>query len=343
MDFTTTLLQWYEKNKRDLPWRENKDPYRIWISEIMLQQTRVGTVIPYFERFMKAFPSIPDLAAAPDELLMKCWQGLGYYSRAANLKKTAKIITEQYGGKFPRRPYEIKALPGIGPYTAGAVASIAFDEKEPAVDGNVLRIFSRIFLNFGDIGSGPIKKEITQQVIQSLPQRRSGDFNQALMDLGATICLPSRPLCGQCPVHDFCRAGKEGRPHELPIKKPKKKREIKEYTVLLIESGDRIAIEKRPDQGILKNLWQFPLIEGTVESPYYVEDLMEDMGVFPRAVEEGPKAKHIFSHQEWLMSSYIITLEDAGENWTWATRTEIKDRYSIPSAFSKYLEYIEKK
>ncbi|SHJ59202.1 A/G-specific adenine glycosylase [Parasporobacterium paucivorans] len=341
MNFTKTLLAWYDANARKLPWRENKDPYRVWISEIMLQQTRVAAVIPYYARFMEALPSVRDLAGVSEEILMKLWQGLGYYSRAANLKKAAQVIMEQHGGVFPREVNEILELPGIGPYTAGAVSSIAFSKPEAAVDGNVLRIFSRILMISGDIGSSAVKRGIAAEVQKRVSRERPGDFNQGLMDLGATICLPGKPLCPECPVEKFCAARKCGRQQELPVKTAKKSREIKEYTVLIIESGDRIALEKRPPDGLLKDLWQFPLLEGCVESQYYVEDMMEEKGNPIRSIKEGPCAKHLFSHQEWRMKSYILHMDHIAAGWTWATRLDIQEKYSIPSAFSKYLEYIK--
>ena len=247
-DLSGSLLHWYDYNKRILPWRENKDPYRIWISEIMLQQTRVEAVKPYFDRFMEVLPTVYDLAKVDDDRLMKLWEGLGYYNRARNLKAAAQTIVEEYGGQLPADYDKLLSLKGIGMYTAGAIGSIAFELQVPAVDGNVLRVISRITEDRQDIMKQSVRRQIEENLLGIMPE----DFNQALIELGATVCVPNgQPLCDQCPWDTVCKAYKEDLIDQLPVKTPKKARRIEHKTVFLLECGEQIAIHKRGDKGLL--------------------------------------------------------------------------------------------
>ena len=337
------LLSWYRREKRDLPWRENRDPYRIWISEIMLQQTRVEAVKPYFFRFFEHFPRISDLAAAPEEELLKCWEGLGYYSRARNIKKAAEILTEKYNGIFPESDGEILALPGIGSYTAGAIASIAFELPVPAVDGNVLRVLSRVTGSFDDILKQSTKKKMEALVSEVIQPGSAGDFNQALIETGAMICIPGgAPLCSQCPFFTVCAARSQGLTEKLPVKTPKKKRKIEEKTVLLLEYQDKIAIRKRREDGLLASLYEFVNVPGQLSAEE--AGALLDQEVWPEPL---PEAKHIFSHVEWHMGGYFVSLKEMPESLPgeesgpalFLTWEEIRKEYSIPSAFEKYTGY----
>ena len=253
------LLLWYRENARVLPWRSDPTPYRVWISEIMLQQTRVAAVLDYYRRFLEAVPTVADLAALPEDALMKLWQGLGYYSRARNLQKAARQIMESFGGVFPNTYDGIRSLAGVGDYTAGAVASIAFGLPVPAVDGNVLRVVTRITGDPGDITAPAVKRRITESLRQIIPTEAPGQFNQAMMELGATVCLPNgAPLCDRCPAAEFCRARLEDRIGQLPVKAPKKARRIERRSVYLIVSEQGVALRRRPDKGLLAGLWEYP-------------------------------------------------------------------------------------
>ena len=253
------LLAWYDIHRRILPWREEVSPYRTWVSEIMLQQTRVAAVLPYFQRFMEAFPTVEALAQADTERLMKLWEGLGYYSRARNLQKAARILTEQYGGRFPETYRELTALPGIGDYTAGAILSIAFGQAVPAVDGNVLRLAARITGSRLDVLDAKNRKIFRSWMAAAMSQERPGAYNQALMDLGATVCLPSgAPLCGDCPAGDFCIARQEGCQARLPVRSPKREKRTEHLTVFLLRRGTAAALRQRPDTGLLAGLWEYP-------------------------------------------------------------------------------------
>ncbi len=339
------LLSWYREHKRDLPWRANKDAYRIWISEIMLQQTRVEAVKPYYFRFMEHFPTVEALAAAPDDELMKCWEGLGYYSRARNLKKAAGVIVEQYGGKLPASRNELLELPGIGSYTAGAIASIAYEIPAPAVDGNVLRVLSRVCGSRDDILKQSTKKRMESLVSEIIREGEAGDFNQALIEIGAIVCVPNgAPLCDSCPFYTVCAARAEELIGEIPVKTPKKKRKIEEKTVLILQHGEKIAIRKRAAEGLLASLYEFVSVPGKLG----MEEIAEffDETIVP---EKLPDAKHIFSHVEWHMNGYRIPITEipkqlAGEqpeDFILADVEELKERYPIPNAFAAYKELLE--
>lgn len=338
------LLKWYDENKRELPWRNGKNPYHIWLSEIMLQQTRVEAVKGYYARFLEKVPKVEDLAELSDDVLMKLWQGLGYYNRARNLKKAAQQIMSEYNGKFPERYEEILKLPGIGEYTAGAVASIAFGECVPAVDGNVYRIYTRLCADDEDVTQGRTRKRIREAVAQLVPEKEPGEFNQAWMDLGATICLPNgEPLCEKCPLASFCSAHREGREQAYPVKAPKKARRLEERTVFLLEYQGQYCIQQRPQKGLLAGLWEFPSQSGKV-SMTELQDVLKEWHVEASEIELLGNQKHIFSHVEWRMIGYLVHLETfpeaLQESMVLSTARQLREKYSIPSAFSGYLEVI---
>ena len=332
----TPLLAWYDNNKRDLPWRQNTDPYRVWVSEIMLQQTRVAAVIPYFERWMQALPDAAALAAVDDEQLMKLWQGLGYYSRARNLKKAAQVIISEHGGQFPDSYNELLKLPGIGEYTAGAIASIAFSERVSAVDGNVLRIVSRLGDVHDDILEPRTKKAMRTALDAALPHQRCGDFNQALMDLGATVCLPNgKPLCEACPLADLCAARKLGTAENLPVRTKKAQRRIEEMTVYLLIKDGSVALRKRSAEGLLAGLWEFPHIPGTLHEDA-AADPLADWGLSVLDWKKKISAKHIFTHVEWHMTGYLLTVTgNDTSDFVWADREKLTS-LAVPGAFQKY-------
>ncbi len=318
------LLLWFGENARTLPWRSAPTPYRVWVSEIMLQQTRVEAVKPYFERFMKALPDVEALAVCPEDMLMKLWEGLGYYNRARNMQKAAVQVMEEYGGKLPADYGELLKLKGIGPYTAGAVASIAYGLPAAAVDGNVLRIITRVTADDTDIMKPSFRGEVEKRLLDvmqglSLPKdlRKSlkgenvpGTLNQALMELGATVCLPNgAPLCGECPWREVCLARRQDRIGELPVKRRAKERRIEERTVFIIRDGGKVAIRKRPDTGLLAGLYELPNVEGSLgseETLAYVKEL----SFLPIRLKELGEAKHIFSHVEWHMKGYAILVQE---------------------------------
>lgn len=338
------LLEWYGKYKRELPWRQDTEPYHVWISEIMLQQTRVEAVKEYYIRFLKHLPEVRALAQVPEDELMKLWQGLGYYNRARNLKKAAQVIEQEYQGEFPEEYELLLKLPGIGEYTAGAIASIAFGKRVPAVDGNVYRIYTRYFADSSDITKGKVRKRIRDEVGGALPEKCAGEFNQALMDLGATICIPNgQPLCGECPAANWCMAGKQGNMLDFPVKAEKKPRKIQERTVFLLEYQGKYFIQQRPEKGLLAGLWEFPSQEGTL-SLEEIKSGLQDAGAGFAEIELLGKGKHIFSHVEWHMLGYLVHLvelpQDIVSGGVLSTVEQIQNKYSIPSAFSVYLEEI---
>lgn len=341
------LLEWYNANKRILPWRDHKDPYRIWVSEIMLQQTRVEAVKPYYDRFLTALPTIEDLARVEQEQLLKLWEGLGYYNRVRNMQKAAQIMMDQYQGKMPMEYEQILQLPGIGSYTAGAIISIAFDKAYPAVDGNVLRILTRLTADKSDILNQKFKKQVEQALLEKMPQDRPGDFNQAMMELGATVCLPNgSPKCDVCPWAKMCLARKYNLVDQIPYKEKKQKRVIEKKTVLIIRDGERTYIQKRPDKGLLAGLYEFPSLVGWVKKEE-IEKYVIELGFEPLYIERVEDAKHIFSHREWHMRGYVIRVADTKLE---GNRTEeikgmffpkeIEQSYPIPSAFRVFTRYI---
>lgn len=348
-EIVPALLSWYEYNARILPWRSEPTPYHVWISEIMLQQTRVEAVKPYYDRFLCELPDIEALSKVEDEKLMKLWQGLGYYNRARNLKTAALTIMNEYNGVMPRDYEKILSLKGIGEYTAGAISSIAYQIPVPAVDGNVLRVISRVEANDEDILKASTKKRVREELLEIMPEDRAGDFNQALMELGATVCIPNgKPLCEKCPWDTICQAYKQDRVMELPVKQPKKKRKIEQRTVFLLYSKGKIAVCKRPDTGLLAGLWEFPNELGKLGIEEAKENL-EQWGINQYELEKTAKGKHIFSHIEWQMSGYFVEIEDGDAiDWRelefeWISVEEMERKYAIPSAYELFLRELEKK
>lgn len=329
------LLDWYDKNRRHLPWREQCSAYRTWVSEIMLQQTRVSAVIPYFHRFMAAFPTVEALANADSAHLMKLWEGLGYYSRARNLQKAARIIVEQYGGQFPDTYEALTALPGIGDYTAGAILSIAFDRRIPAVDGNVLRLAARITGSRLDVLDSKNRKLYRATMTEAMPVQRSGAYNQALMDLGAMVCLPSgKPLCEECPAQDFCQARAEGSQQELPIRQKKKDKRVEKKTVFLLLRDGEVALRQRPESGLLAGLWEYPHVDGLLDETTAAEQLAE-WGITPHKWIKTLSFKHEFTHIRWDMVGYILQVKGDGPTaWIWADE-KARRQMAVPSAFEK--------
>lgn len=335
------LLFWYEEHARILPWRSEPTPYRVWISEIMLQQTRVEAVKPYFARFMEALPDIPALAEVEEDRLMKLWEGLGYYNRARNLQKAAREAVEQHGGELPGSYEELLKLPGIGPYTAGAIASIAFQIPVPAVDGNVLRVISRVCASREDITKQSVKTEMEKDLLRTMPKDRARDYNQTLMEIGATVCIPNgQPKCAECPLQSLCLAHRQDITNEIPVKAPKKGRRIEERTILLLEYQGKLAVNKRPAKGLLAGLYEYPNLEGKL-SAEEVEALIENENGKIRNIELLKSGKHIFSHVEWHMTGYRVILDKTPENAVFVEKQKILNEYSIPSALRVYTEYVE--
>lgn len=332
------LLEWYAKHARFLPWRDDPAPYRVWISEIMLQQTRVSAVMPYYERFLRALPDVPALASVPDEELMKLWEGLGYYSRARNLKKAAQIVMDEHSGVLPASFEALISLPGIGSYTAGAVASIAFGLPVPAVDGNVLRVVSRVKGSRGNIADARVKRSMEAEIAKILPRACAGDFNQSLMELGATVCLPNgAPLCKQCPLASRCVAAKENLTAEIPVKAAKKKRRIEQKTVFVILSDGCVALQKRGETGLLASLWEFPNADDSL-SEAQAAAFLKSRGIEARTLFPLPPAKHIFTHIEWHMTGYLVHTQTKNDGFTWSTKKGLQYDHALPSAFRTYLK-----
>ncbi|MBR1553689.1 MAG: A/G-specific adenine glycosylase [Schwartzia sp.] len=343
------LLTWFRARARSLPWRDDPRPYYVWVSEIMLQQTRVAAVMPYFSRFIAALPSTAALAAVDDDALMKLWEGLGYYSRARNLKKAAAVIMEKHGGAIPRDFDTLLALPGIGRYTAGAIASIAYGVRVPAVDGNVLRVVARLTASRDDILRDATKRAVEDALAAAMP-KEAGLFNQAMMELGALVCLPRTAHCEECPLASLCRAHAEGIESELPVKAAKKARRIEPRTVLLIEQDGKFAVAKRPKRGLLADLWELPNLSG-VKTRAEILALCKNAGFSVKSIRRMKAARHIFTHIEWQLTGWHIRLADEAEvrepratygsaplpPLTWATRAELSETYGIPTAFHAYL------
>ncbi|NCB92005.1 MAG: A/G-specific adenine glycosylase [Clostridia bacterium] len=338
------LLEWYKENHRILPWRESKNPYYIWISEIMLQQTRVEAVKPYFERFIHALPSIKDVAVCPEQQLMKLWEGLGYYNRVRNIQKAAVEVVEQYQGSLPKDYGQLKELPGIGNYTAGAVASIAYGIPVPAVDGNVLRVHARLTESYDDILKQSVKTKVEMEMQRIMPQEHPGEFNQALMELGAMVCVPNgMAKCESCPISHLCVAYEHQTVMELPVKKKKKERRREEKTVLVIKDGERAAIRRRPDKGLLAGLYELPNLNGHLGEEEVLKWLKRYQ-LLPLRIQALDGAKHIFSHVEWDMIGYVInvaSLENEKErDMLFVDIKDIEKKYPVPAAFQAYASHI---
>ena len=335
------LLQWFNANKRLLPFRQEPSAYHIWVSEIMLQQTRVAAAIPYYERFIAALPDPAALAACEPDALRKLWQGLGYYNRVNNMQKAARIVCEQYGGDLPADYEALRSLPGIGDYTAGAVASIAFGIPVPAVDGNVLRVFARLYNDDADVMTPAAKKAFTVRVVDQMPKATPGPYNEALMELGALVCVPNgAPLCGQCPLAEVCLARAAGTTAQLPQKAKPKPRKIVPVTLALVESPAGFLVQQRPEKGLLAGLWQPVLWEGEhllqAEVVARLAALGLDTGTAAPAAL--PAAKHIFTHIEWLMSGVQlhVPVQSAPAGYVWASREQLRTTYALPGAFRAY-------
>ena len=328
------IVKWYKENKRMLPWRKQKNPYAIWISEIMLQQTRIEAVKVYYERFMREIPNIETLANIEEEVLLKLWEGLGYYSRAKNLKKAAIKICEEYGGNMPKYYEQLVDLPGIGEYTAGAIASIAYHERVPAVDGNVLRVISRIIGSTKDILLPDTKREMTAKLKAIMP-KEAGDFNEGLMELGERICIPNgEPFCNNCPLQAYCVAYKQGLTNQIPVRIKKTKRKYEERLIFVLEWKDKIAIQKRGEKGLLAGMYEFPNVmkkEGLI-----IKQILQTWNLEAEQKEALGKAKHIFSHIEWNMEGWRIKVKNKNEQFIWAKKEEIIEKYAIPEAFGYY-------
>ncbi len=370
-EFQDQFIQWYEQEKRNLPWRYNRDPYRIWISEIMLQQTRVDTVIDYFYRFMEWFPTIEELATAPEEKLLKAWEGLGYYSRARNIQAAAKQIMSEFDGKMPQTPEEISSLKGIGPYTTGAIASIAFGLPEPAVDGNVMRVVSRLFCIEADIAKASSRKIFDEAMRKIIDETYPGEFNQAMMDLGSAICTPTSPKCEACPIQAFCLANKRGIQTSFPVKTKKAKpKNVYYISAALQNHSGAYYFEERDSQKLLANMWTFPMVEVTQEEYERLKkewEAKQEVDLFDDLVAEDGKellfekqelfiwqtrhlgeVTHVFSHLKWhVLLFYGRATEEAEQEFTenktskWLKPAAF-DSVVFPKVQMKLVEQLEK-
>ena len=339
------LLDWYRTNRRDLPWRHTNDPYKIWLSEIMLQQTRVEAVKPYYARFLETCPTVEALAALPEDKLLKLWEGLGYYSRARNLQKAARTVVEEHGGQMPASYEALRRLSGIGDYTAGAIASIAFGIRVPAVDGNVLRVLARLQGSHEDITQQATKNAWRERLLKVIP-KAAGDFTQSLIELGATVCVPNgEAKCAECPLAPYCVAKREHLIDEIPVRAAKKPRRVEKRTVLVIQDGDRTALHKRADRGLLAGLFELPNVLGYLDEdalPAYVRSI----GFEPLKIERLDDAKHIFSHIEWHMIAYAVRITPEFDGFHGASgmllvqNDDLHANYAIPSAFAAYKKYL---
>jgi len=328
------LVPWFLRAKRDLEWRNDPTPYRVWISEIMLQQTRVEAVKPYYDRFLAELPDVAALAAADETRLLKLWEGLGYYRRARNLQAAAKKIVQDYGGAFPDSYDGVRGLPGIGDYTAGAILSIAFGKPFPAVDGNVLRVVTRLAASREDIDAPKLRKELSAALSAVYPPGQCSEFTQSLMELGATVCLPNgTPLCASCPLTGICLASQRGITEEIPVRKTKAARPVKEFDVVVLrDTAGRFAVRRRPETGLLAGLFEFPNLEGR-------HDETELKTAFrANAIRKAGTARHVFTHVEWDMTLYSAETINPPNGFEWVSRASLRSRTAIPSAFRAALK-----
>ncbi len=341
--FSERLLIWYDKNARQLPWRESKDAYRVWLSEIMLQQTQVTTVIDYFKRFVDRYPTVGDLASADEEEVYKLWEGLGYYSRATRLMQCARIVSSRYNGRFPEDLKSMLALPGIGSYTAGALLSIAYDMKVPAVDGNVFRVVARQLCNGSDIGKTSTRKEY-ESIVEAIIPERAGDFTQALMELGATVCSPVSPKCTACPVSEGCLAYERQSVDSFPVRTARKKQVRERMAVGIITSNDKILFIKRDTDGLLASQWGLPIVDITRET--LADYASEELDITLSGMTAIGKARHVFTHKIWEMdvytaeASYEATPDEPETRWL---SIEEVEAIAVPTAFKKALTLHENK
>ena len=327
------LLEWYAAGHRDLPWRRDREPYHVWLSEVMLQQTRVEAVKGYYRRFLAELPDIPALAACPPDRLAKLWEGHGYYSRMRNLQKAAQVIVSAHGGVFPREYDAIRALPGVGDYTAGAIASICFGLPEPAVDGNVLRVLSRVTDDAAPVTDAAVKREYAARLREIYPAGRCGDFTQSLMELGATVCGPnSQPQCALCPLASLCLARANGTALLRPVKAPKKEKRTEEKTVFILRCGTRIAVRRRPEQGLLAGLWELPNVDGKCSAQQALAQA-ERWGVHPRELCRSSEKTHIFTHIRWELRGFYIECTEAAPLFTWVDPARFRQDIALPTAF----------
>lgn len=334
--FEDELLVWHDRSKRDLPWCGESDPYRIWISEIMLQQTRTETVKDYYKRFLEAFPDVHALAQADEDRLFKLWEGLGYYSRARNLHKAAKQIVSEHGGKLPDTAEKLKKLSGIGDYTAGAIASIAFGRREPAMDGNAIRVMSRVLCEEGCVGEAAVKRRLKEGCAALMSDARPGDFNQAMMGLGSMICVPVHPKCEKCPVRAYCQAEKRGIQAQLPVLPAKVEKKTIAVGVALVRCEKGVLLVKRPEGGLLAGLWAFPVFEGA-RSEAEVRGALEEMGISVGRGEQLSDAQHVFTHRIWKMKGWLFRAKQMPrqEGTMWADAVQL-DAAALPAALKVY-------
>ena len=332
------LLPWFAEHRRDLPWRRDREPYHVWLSEIMLQQTRVEAVRGYYLRFLERLPDIAALASAPEDVLLKLWEGLGYYSRVRNLQKAAQCVMEQHDGEFPQELSAIRALPGIGDYTAGAIASICFEVPAAAVDGNVLRVILRLTVCADSPADVRVRRRIGEELSAVYPAGHCGDFTQALMELGATVCLPNgAPQCGACPLRALCEAHAQGTELQFPTKPPKKPRRIEQRTVFVLQCGDRLAVCKRPARGLLAGLWQLPDVPGKLETAEALRQA-EQWGVHPTGILKTAERTHIFTHVQWDLRGVWLTCAAEAPQFTWADENALQHEIGLPTAYRQFLD-----
>ncbi len=335
------LLIWYASVRRELPWRVSPSPYRVWISEIMLQQTRIEVVRGYYERFLAAFPDVNALANAEETRVLKLWEGLGYYSRARNLMRAARVCRDEYGGELPQTYEELRSLPGVGPYTAGAIGSIALGLSVPAVDGNVFRVMMRYLADDSDISRTPVRRRTEERIQAILPPGQAGVFNQAIMELGETVCIPGgRPLCSSCPLAAYCLARKQGNPEAYPVRPVKKARAVEEKTILVLSCRGRYAIRRRPEEGLLAGMYELPWLPGQRSRTEMEAWMAESSG--DGELTELAEARHIFSHIEWHMTGWRVDLtEEIPGEWFFEDAETIRREYPLPAAFRAYAAHMQ--
>ncbi|NNL41752.1 MAG: A/G-specific adenine glycosylase [Desulfobacterales bacterium] len=346
---TGGLGNWYAKNKRELPWRKTKDPYKIWLSEVMLQQTQVKTVIPYYQRWLEKFPYIQDLAVAPEQKVLKLWEGLGYYNRCHNFRKAAQLVCSQYNGQVPNHPDLFLELPGVGPYILAAVMSIAFNRALPVVDGNVLRVFTRYIELWDDIGKSETRKTIYQYLLDLIPKANPGDFNQAMMELGALICTPKNPTCSSCPLEKFCQAKAKGMVDSLPVRARKKKTPLYRVALAVMLKNDKFLIQKRPTTGHLAGMWEFPggKIEPNESAKQAIaRECREELDASVKIIHELKKVKHAYTHFKIELNIFICRLSSVtvrplqDQPIRWIGLDEMS-QYPFPAANYKFFKELE--
>lgn len=336
------LLAWYPDHARDLPWRKDKNPYHVWLSEIMLQQTRVEAVKEYYKRFLQELPSIEALARVEEDRLLKLWEGLGYYNRARNLQKAALSIVEERNGRFPDTYEGILSLAGIGEYTAGAIGSICFDLPTPAIDGNVLRVYTRVMEDSSNIDKQSTKKQIRKELEVVYPNGQCGTFTQSLMELGATVCLPNgAPKCDECPLQTICLANEHNSWQKYPVRDEKKSRRLEEKTVFVLQCGDKIAVRKRDKKGLLSGMWEFPNVEGILIEQQ-AADVATQWETSPEQMKMNYNYTHIFSHVEWRMTAYYLVCCQMCRQFHWVTMEELDKEVAMPSAFRPFVDVLKK-